>query len=44
MREQLAPLLRFVPHVKPAEEFFVSKMERECDCGGWIVDFGMNVY
>jgi len=30
LRMKVAPLLRFVPHVKPAEEFFVSKMER---CG-----------
>ena len=30
LRLKVAPLLRFVPHVRPAEEFFVSKMER---CG-----------
>ncbi|MBX2990219.1 MAG: DEAD/DEAH box helicase family protein [Bacteroidetes bacterium] len=30
LRMKVAPLLRFVPHVKPAKEFFVSKMER---CG-----------
>ncbi|MBM4161176.1 MAG: DEAD/DEAH box helicase [Ignavibacteria bacterium] len=28
LKLKVAPLLRFVPHVRPAEEFFVNKMER----------------
>ncbi|MBS4027194.1 MAG: DEAD/DEAH box helicase family protein [Ignavibacteriales bacterium] len=30
LRLKVAPLLRFVPHIQPPKEFFVSKMER---CG-----------